>query len=149
MTQLLSIYIDGACSGNPGPGGWAVYYCYENFGKLMHNSERDTTNNRMELVAAIKALEDLQTSSKIKIYTDSIYVKNGITEWIYGWIKNSWYNSKKEPVKNSDLWQKLLQLTEKHDIEWLWLKAHTTKVDSNSLGNYLVDDLSVRSRKRL
>jgi len=147
MSDVVSIYVDGSCAGNPGEGGWAAYYQYKGIGKFIHGYEEMTTNNRMELTAAIKALENIKLQHTIKIYTDSVYLKNGITIWIKDWIKNNWRNSAKKEVKNSDLWRQLLLQLKEHDIEWLWVKAHTNNQDEFSLGNYLVDDLCVRSRK--
>lgn len=147
MSDVISIYVDGSCAGNPGQGAWGVYYQYKNTCKFMHGYEEITTNNRMELTAAIKALSKISLKSTIKIYTDSVYLKNGITIWIKGWINNNWRNSANKEVKNSDLWRQLLEQIKTHDIEWLWVKAHTNNKDEFSLGNYLVDDLCVRSRK--
>jgi ribonuclease HI len=112
-----TIYTDGACSGNPGPGGWgAVIFDNENKQKNISGSEENTTNNRMELSAAIMALEEVNTNSEITIYTDSTYVKNGITEWVLKWKENGWKNSNKEPVKNKDLWEKLDNLCEQNIV---------------------------------
>ncbi|MCF8462937.1 MAG: ribonuclease HI [Rickettsiaceae bacterium] len=143
----ITIYTDGACSGNPGYGGWAVYYLYDNIGKLCHGNEKLTTNNRMELIAVIKALAGLKKHSNVVVYTDSTYVKEGITKWIQSWMANNWRTSSKKEVKNIDLWQELLVLEKKHVVQWHWIRAHTESKDANSIGNSIVDDLSVQSRK--
>lgn len=126
---LLSAWTDGACSGNPGPGGWGVLMRAFDGERLLkerelQGGEADTTNNRMELMAAIAALEALTRPSRITITTDSTYVKNGITEWLKGWKHNGWRTAAKKPVKNADLWQRLDALQAGHDVEWLWIKGH-------------------------
>ena len=138
-----TIYTDGACSGNPGPGGWgAVIFDNDNKQKNISGSEENTTNNRMELSAAIMALEEVNKNSEITIYTDSSYVKNGITEWVLKWRENGWKNSNKEPVKNKDLWEKLVNLCEQNTINWKWVKAHA----SNKYNN-LADELATKAIK--
>ena len=138
-----TIYTDGACSGNPGPGGWgAVIFDNDNKQKNISGSEENTTNNRMELSAAIMALEEVNTNSEITIYTDSTYVKNGITKWVLKWKENGWKNSNKEPVKNKDLWEKLVNLCEQNTINWKWVKAHA----SNKYNN-LADELATKAIK--
>ena len=138
-----TIYTDGACSGNPGPGGWgAVIFDNENKQKNISGSEENTTNNRMELSAAIMALEEVNTNSEITIYTDSTYVKNGITEWVLKWKENGWKNSNKEPVKNKDLWEKLDNLCAQNTIYWKWVKGHA----SNKYNN-LADELATKAIK--
>ena len=138
-----TIYTDGACSGNPGPGGWgAVIFDNENKQKNISGSVKNTTNNRMELSAAIMALEEVNTNSEITIYTDSNYVKNGITEWVLKWKENGWKNSNKEPVKNKDLWEKLDNLCEQNTINWKWVKGHA----SNKYNN-LADELATKAIK--
>ena len=120
------IYTDGACSGNPGPGGWgAVILNEEKIDTNISGKEQSTTNNRMELMAPIMALRKIKKASKITIYTDSIYLKNGITTWIKNWEKNGWKNANKKPIKNKDLWVTLSKLSEEQDIAWKWIKAHT------------------------
>ena len=120
-----TIYTDGACSGNPGPGGWgAVIFDEQKEQYDISGKEKNTTNNRMELVAPIMALKKIKSKSDVTIFTDSIYVKNGITEWIKKWKKNDWNNSNKKPVKNKDLWVTLNKATEKKLIFWKWVKAH-------------------------
>ena len=128
----VKIYTDGACIGNPGPGGWAAIILLENEKKELFGGEKLTTNNRMELIAAIKGLEycDLQNEKQpslkeIKIYTDSVYLKEGITNWIINWEKNNWKTSDKKNVKNVDLWKKLKDLVKSKQIEWSWVKGHS------------------------
>ena len=119
------VYTDGACSGNPGPGGWgAVILDAKNIETNISGKEKSTTNNRMELMAPIMALEKIKKASKIIIYTDSTYLKNGITVWIKNWEKNGWKNANKKPVKNKDLWVMLNELSKEQIIEWKWVKAH-------------------------
>ncbi len=140
----IKIYTDGACVGNPGPGGWAAIIINQNQQKELFGGEKLTTNNRMELTAAIKALEYCEDQEKkqlslnqIKIYTDSIYVKEGITSWISKWEKNNWKTSDKKNVKNVDLWKKLKELQKSKQIEWIWIKGH-----SNNPLNELADKLA-------
>lgn len=128
MTQLIA-YTDGACSGNPGPGGWGVLLrAMRDETTLkereLSGGEAETTNNRMELLAAIHALETLSKPSQITIVTDSAYVKNGVTGWIHGWKRNGWKTSAKKPVKNVDLWQRLDAAQDRHDVTWKWVKGH-------------------------
>ena len=128
---MIKIYTDGSCFGNPGKGGWAAIIFKDNEKKILKGSKDLTTNNQMELTATIKALEYISTKDKIQIYTDSKYVKQGITEWITKWKINGWKTSKKEEVKNKDLWLELDNLTSKNSIEWVWVKAHS----DNDLNN--------------
>ena len=138
-----TIYTDGACSGNPGPGGWGVViFDSNNKQKNISGSEKSTTNNRMELSAAIMALKKIKINSEVTIYTDSTYVKNGITEWVLKWKENGWKNSNKKPVKNKDLWVKLLNLCEKNKISWKWVKGHSTNKYNN-----LADELATQAIK--
>tara|TARA_B110000438_G_scaffold252984_1_gene258351 strand:- start:106 stop:534 length:429 start_codon:yes stop_codon:yes gene_type:complete len=119
------IYTDGACSGNPGPGGWGAIILSEEKNEIsISGQEKSTTNNRMELTAPIMALRKIKKASKIIIYTDSIYLKNGITIWIKNWEKNGWKSANKKPVKNKDLWVTLNNLSKEHVIDWKWIKAH-------------------------
>jgi ribonuclease HI len=122
--KTVTIYTDGACSGNPGPGGWGALLQYGGAEKELSGGEVDTTNNRMELMAAIKALEALKQSCTVELYTDSTYVKDGITQWIFGWKKNGWKTAAKKPVKNADLWQLLDTQTRRHTVNWHWVKGH-------------------------
>jgi ribonuclease HI len=138
MSDAVEIYTDGACSGNPGPGGWGVLI--RELGKEdteISGGEKDTTNNRMELLAAIKALESIENNKEIIIYTDSNYVKDGITQWISNWKKNNWKTSNKKPVKNVDLWMKLDNAIQNKKINWKWVKGH----DGNE-GNEKADFLA-------
>ena len=121
---MIKIYTDGSCLTNPGNGGWAAIINVDNKIKKISGSVKDTTNNKMELMAPIKALQELKGQQPIEIYTDSKYVKLGITDWIHKWIKNSWQTSKKEPVKNKELWMQLYELTKSYEIKWIWVKAH-------------------------
>jgi ribonuclease HI len=123
MTEVV-IYTDGACSGNPGPGGWGVVLRWNGTVKELHGSDPQTTNNRMELMAAIQALESLNRPSQVRLYTDSTYVLNGITKWVAGWQRNGWRTAAKKPVKNEDLWRQLVQAMERHEISWQWVKGH-------------------------
>ncbi len=120
----IVIYTDGACSGNPGPGGWGAILMSGPHRKELKGGERLTTNNRMELMAAIKALEALKRPSKVTLFTDSQYVKNGIGGWIHGWKKNGWKTADKKPVKNVELWQQLDEARLRHEIEWMWVRGH-------------------------
>lgn len=123
LTQL-EIYTDGACKGNPGPGGWGALLRCNGHEKELFGGERDTTNNRMELLAVISALNSLTRSCSIILHTDSQYVKNGITTWIHGWKKNGWKTADKKPVKNADLWLLLDEAQKRHQIDWRWVKGH-------------------------
>ena len=137
------IYTDGACSGNPGPGGWAAIIIRDDeVEEMLSGNEKKTTNNKMELLAPIKAIGKLKNKSEISIFTDSKYVKDGITVWINRWEKNDWKTSSKKPVKNIDLWKKLKSLTLKHNIKWVWVKGH-----AQNKYNKLADDLAQRAIK--
>ena len=119
------IYTDGACSGNPGPGGWGSVLLYNGHRREMSGGEAETTNNRMEMMAVIQALESLKRSCSVMIYTDSVYVMKGITEWIEQWKKRGWKTAAKKPVKNVELWQRLEQAISPHDVKWTWVKGHS------------------------
>ena len=134
---MISIYTDGACSGNPGPGGWGATIKIGDETFEIFGGEDNTTNNRMELIAAIKALEYLNENHKITLYTDSNYVKDGITKWIFNWKKNNWKTSAKKPVKNSDLWILLDEIQNKREVKWNWVKGH-----AGNLGNERADELA-------
>jgi len=121
---MIEIYTDGSCLENPGNGGWAAIINDDGKIEKISGSEKNTTNNRMELMAPIAALSKITKKKKVQIFTDSQYVKMGITNWIHNWIKNNWQTSKKEDVKNKDLWLNLYKLTQSHDVEWHWVKAH-------------------------
>jgi ribonuclease HI len=135
--KTVNIFTDGACSGNPGPGGWGALLRYNDNEKEMSGGEKDTTNNRMEMLAAIVALESLSQPCDVNLYTDSTYLKDGITKWIFGWKKNGWRTSAKKPVKNVDLWQRLDETIKPHDINWHWVKGHSGHPE-----NERVDDLA-------
>lgn len=137
MTKRVEIYTDGACRGNPGPGGWAATLELGEHLRELSGAEAQTTNNRMELTAVIRALEALKRSSPLIIHTDSEYVRRGITEWIGGWKARGWKTADKKPVKNQDLWERLDELSRQHDIEWRWVKGH-----SGVPGNERVDQLA-------
>lgn len=138
MTEVV-IYTDGACSGNPGPGGWGVVLRWNGTEKELHGGDPQTTNNRMELMAAIQALEALTRPSEVSLYTDSVYLLNGITKWIEGWQRNGWKTAAKKPVKNDDLWRRLIEAMKPHDITWEWVKGH-----AGDAGNERADALARR-----
>ncbi len=139
---FVKIYTDGACSGNPGPGGWGALLIFKDKRKKISGYQTETTNNKMEIQSAISALQTLKTSCKIELYTDSTYVKKGITEWIYSWEKNNWRKSDNKPVKNAQLWKNLKQEMLKHDIVWRWVKGH-----SGNEGNEIADTLAVEAKE--
>jgi ribonuclease HI len=124
MTPKVEIYTDGACSGNPGPGGWGAVLIWGDTIKEIYGGEPVTTNNRMELMAAIQALETLKRPCKVELHTDSQYVKNGITQWINAWKARGWKTAGKDPVKNEDLWKRLDHARLRHDVHWRWIKGH-------------------------
>ncbi|MDN5247638.1 MAG: ribonuclease HI [Wolbachia endosymbiont of Tyrophagus putrescentiae] len=123
-TKEVTIYTDGACSGNPGDGGWAAVILYRDQRKDIYGREKNTTNNQMELMAVINGLKALKTSCTVNLYTDSLYIKKGITEWINKWKTNGWKTSNKKPVKNMELWKELDNIASQHRINWEWVKAH-------------------------
>ena len=137
MNKKVDIYTDGACSGNPGPGGWGVLIEIDNENIELSGGDKETTNNRMELMAAIKALEEIDKDYEITLYTDSNYVKDGITKWIFNWKKNNWKTSAKKVVKNSDLWIQLDDLQNNRNVKWNWVKGH-----AGNLGNERADELA-------
>ena len=140
---MINIYTDGACSGNPGKGGWGAYIEAENSVEELSGYENSTTNNRMELTAVIKALEYIQNHVEINIFTDSKYVMDGINSWIKNWKKNNWKTSNKKPVKNKDLWEKLDSLTINQKIKWTWVKGH-----NGNIGNEKADFLATEAIKK-
>ncbi len=140
--EYIDVYTDGACSGNPGKGGWGVYIQIENQEVELNGSMDNTTNNRMELTAVIEALKHLKNKSNINLFTDSKYVMQGIEEWIHKWKKNNWKTSKKESVKNKELWVELDELVSMHDISWNWVKGH-----SGDHGNERADYLATSAMK--
>jgi ribonuclease HI len=142
----IEIYTDGACRGNPGPGGWGVLLRYQGHEKTLYGSEDHTTNNRMELTAAIKGLEALKRPCQVDLYTDSQYLRKGMTEWLSQWKKKGWRNSKKESVKNADLWKQLETLATIHQIRWHWIKGHgghPENEQADALANQAIDELLI------
>lgn len=139
----VEIYTDGACSGNPGPGGWGAYLKYGDVTKDISGYELETTNNRMEMIAAIEALSILKRKCIVELYTDSVYLKNGMTIWLPEWIANGWRKKHRGEVKNLELWQKLHEISNYHNIMWYWVKGH-----SDNYGNQRADSLAVRARKQ-
>ena len=140
--KIVEIATDGACKGNPGPGGWGALIRHGDKEKEISGGEPDTTNNRMELRAAIEALNALKRPCKVKLSIDSTYVKDGITKWIFGWQKNGWRTAARKPVKNADLWQDLLRAVEPHQIEWHWVKGHAGDAD-NERADQLASDAAM------
>ena len=136
----VTIYTDGACSGNPGKGGWGAILIYAKEKKYMSGSKQLTTNNQMELIATIEALKAILKPSNIALYTDSLYVKNGITSWIYNWKKNGWKTANKKPVANKDLWIELEKYVDFHSVSWFWVKGH-----SGDHYNEIADELAVKA----
>jgi ribonuclease HI len=137
LSEKVAIWTDGACSGNPGPGGWGAILSYGAKQKELSGGEPATTNNRMELMAAIQALEALTRPCEVTLYTDSAYLKGGITSWLAGWKRNGWKTADKKPVKNIELWQRLEAATEPHKIDWRWVKGH-----ANDAMNERADELA-------
>ena len=136
---MITIYTDGSCLNNPGDGGWAAIINVNKQVKKISGSVKDTTNNKMELMAPIKALQEIKEKQPIEIYTDSQYVRLGITDWVHKWIKNNWQTSKKEPVKNKELWIELFELTKSYEIKWIWVKAHA--------GNLLNEEVDLLAKQ--
>jgi ribonuclease HI len=128
--KTVDVFTDGACSGNPGPGGWGALLRYGSVEKELSGGEAATTNNRMELMAAIAAIEAMKTTTHVRLHTDSQYVKNGITTWIHNWKRTGWKTADKKPVKNVDLWQRLDAALKNHKIEWIWVKGHAGHVEN-------------------
>lgn len=144
MPKHIEIFTDGACRGNPGPGGWGALLRYQGKDKHLYGGEAHTTNNRMELQAAIEALRSLKESCHVILTTDSQYVRQGITQWIHNWKKNKWRGSNKKPIKNQDLWMALDELTTQHEIEWHWVRGHTGHPENelaDELANQGIDEL--------
>lgn len=142
----VEIFTDGACRGNPGPGGWGVLLRYGETTKELYGAENDTTNNRMELLAAIRGLQALKRRSTVTLTTDSQYVRQGITLWIHNWKKTGWKTANKKPVKNADLWQNLSDEAGKHDIDWQWVKGHSGHTENewaDQLANKAIDELLI------
>ena len=144
MNKCIHIYTDGACRGNPGPGGWVAILIYENYRKEINGGSLLSTNNIMELTAVIEALSSLKNTSNIVLTTDSNYVKDGITKWIYNWKSKGWKTSNKKPVKNKELWLKLDELASKHKVDWQWVKGHSGHPENERadfLANRGIEDL--------
>ena len=140
--SIIRVFTDGACSGNPGNGGWGVVIIRDTKIFKHNGSENDTTNNRMELKAAIEGIKLAADESKLMLYTDSKYVKDGITSWIENWKKNNWLTSSKKPVKNQDLWEQLDTLNERYNVSWKWVKGHQIEETEDSRYNNLADELA-------
>jgi ribonuclease HI len=141
----VEVFTDGACRGNPGPGGWGVILRYANREKELYGGEPVTTNNRMELTAVIRALEALKRRCHVRIVTDSQYVRNGMTQWIHNWKRNGWRTADRKPVKNAELWQCLDDLVQKHDVDWEWVKGHSGHPENeraDALANRGIDELN-------
>jgi ribonuclease HI len=142
--QKVEMYTDGACRGNPGPGGWGVLLRFNGAEKTLHGGEKETTNNRMELMAAIQGLEALTRPCQVDLTTDSQYVMKGITEWLENWQRRNWKTSANKPVKNYDLWQRLIAALEKHEVHWHWVRGHTGHPENeraDELANQGIDEL--------
>lgn len=139
MSGVVEIYTDGACKGNPGAGGWGVLLQYNGRKREIYGGEAYTTNNRMELTAVIRALEALKRRCKVRLHTDSQYVQKGISVWIHDWKKRGWRTAEKKPVKNADLWRRLDELANQHEIEWIWVRGH-----AGDGGNERADELANR-----
>ncbi len=144
MSDIVEMFTDGACKGNPGPGGWGVLLRYKDHEKELSGAETATTNNRMELKAVIEGLKSLRRKCHVVVTTDSVYVKSGMTEWIKNWKKRGWKTSTKKPVKNADLWRLLDTEVARHDVEWHWVKGH-----SGHRENEIADDLANQAVARL
>jgi ribonuclease HI len=142
--KVVDVFTDGACRGNPGPGGWGVLLRYNGHEKTLYGGERHTTNNRMELTAAIMGLEALTRPCKVRLTTDSTYVQKGITEWLSGWKRKGWKTAGNKPVKNADLWQRLDAAAGRHQVQWHWVKGHNGHVENervDALANRAIDEL--------
>ncbi len=142
--EIVEIYTDGACRGNPGVGGWGALLRFGDVERAIKGAERETTNNRMELTAAIEALAALNRKIRVNLYTDSKYVKNGITQWLPQWRSRNWKTASKKPVKNVDLWQRLEQVAAEHDVHWSWVRGHAGDPGNEAadrLANEAIDDL--------
>jgi len=127
----VDIFTDGACRGNPGPGGWGALLRMGGKERELSGGEAPTTNNRMELMAAIESLKALNRPCRVQLYTDSVYVRDGITKWVHGWLKNGWRTADKKPVKNAELWQQLIEASAPHRVEWHWVKGHSGHVEND------------------
>ena len=139
----VEIFTDGACRGNPGPGGWAALLRSQGIEKMLSGAEPETTNNQMELMAAIQGLEALKRTSSVALTTDSQYVRQGITQWIHSWKRNGWKTSQKQPVKNKELWQRLDAAVESHDVQWHWVKGHSGHEENERVDQAANDAIDV------
>lgn len=145
MSEAVDIYTDGACRGNPGPGGWGVVMRYNGHERELYGGEPETTNNRMELMAAIQALETLKRPCTVRLTTDSRYVQQGISEWLANWKRKGWKTASRKPVKNVDLWKRLDEAVRRHDIEWHWVRGHSGHPENeraDELANRGIDELN-------
>ena len=144
MSDIVEIHTDGACRGNPGPGGWGAILKYDGHEKVLSGAEADTTNNRMELLAAIQGLEALKRPCRVRLVTDSQYVRNGITQWMANWKRNNWRTANRKPVKNADLWERLDTAAARHDVDWVWVKGHSGDPENervDALARSAIDEL--------
>ncbi|HEX4986075.1 MAG TPA: ribonuclease HI [Burkholderiales bacterium] len=139
MSEVVEVYTDGACKGNPGPGGWGVWMKWGGHEKVLCGGEAATTNNRMEMTAVIEALAALKRNCRVRLHTDSRYVHDGISSWIHSWKKRGWLTADRKPVKNADLWRRLDELVQAHDVEWVWVRGH-----AGDPGNEKADELANR-----
>lgn len=142
--QIIEVFTDGGCRGNPGPGGWGALLRYKHHVKELKGHQREATNNQMELMAAIQAFETLNKPCHVKITTDSQYVKNGMTQWVAGWKRKGWKTANNQPVKNQELWQRLEIAVESHTVEWFWVKGHSGHTENervDALANLAIDEL--------
>ncbi|MDE1901593.1 MAG: ribonuclease HI [Alphaproteobacteria bacterium] len=142
MTDITEIFTDGACSGNPGPGGWAALLRHGGVEKELSGGERDTTNNRMELMGAIMGLEALKKPAQVRLYTDSQYVQKGMTEWLRGWVARGWKTADKKPVKNADLWQRLDAARAPHKVDFIWVRGHNGHAENERVDRLAVDAMA-------
>ena len=145
--KQLEIFTDGACKGNPGPGGWGAVIRYGKHEKEISGGDPDTTNNRMELSAAIQALKILTEPCHVKLHTDSKYVIDGITKWIFGWQRNGWKNASKQPVRNADLWREMVAAMARHQVEWIWVKGHNGHPENERADRLASDAADAASNK--
>ncbi|MEY3634164.1 MAG: Ribonuclease [Pseudomonadota bacterium] len=145
--KQLEIFTDGACKGNPGPGGWGAVIRYGKHEKEIAGGDPDTTNNRMELSAAIQALKTLSEPCHVKLHTDSKYVLDGITKWIHGWQRNGWKNASKQPVRNADLWRDLIDAVARHQVEWIWVKGHNGHPENERADRLASDAAEVAAQR--
>ena len=151
MTDRVEIFSDGACRGNPGPGGWGALLRYKGHEKLLSGGEAHTTNNRMEMMAAIQALESLRRPCKARVTTDSQYLHKGITEWLANWKRRGWKTAGKQPVKNADLWERLDQALAQHEVEWHWVRGHSGHPENeraDQLATQAIDEMMREGAKR-